>query len=748
MDKIKEKQKIYKDKVHEIMTASSSNEIARRVQISTWYDMYYNNFENSQYSKLLARHEFEQKESERPAVRGVTPFVKINLDNISPKIKLILGDLEARGFEPKVVAKNQGAFKRKKAYRAVMQYLSEMQPYFQQLEQQTGMPLGINERVPKNEDELNELMQEYRDVYEILMESAMNDVLDKEHFNLQRLAFMTDLMITNEMHGITEVQDGRLTLRRINPLNILPDLNSDKSLLNDRTMVVEAYYMPVQKVLQEYGVKKDDMVELMKQYKAGNFEGWWSSGNENRGLVPFFNIPDSPGFESTGYNRVLVVKAQWLDMKDMNMKSTYDQYDNLHVHTYTEKKAKLTKKEEQDSRNETISKPMTTVEYCVLVAGDLVADCGTKKNSIRSFESPQDTGLDYVSIIADYNNMKSVSLVERMKGLQDFKNYVMTLLQKQITNNFGNYTEVDLSLIDNETYGADAHTMKRVLIALSASNIIVTNTAKDKGAYTGLSSQNKKAVTSHESPLVGVIQTYIPILSYLDSQMDVVSGMNEARQGQTGERSLVGTTQMKMVQSSLMTEVYFTHYFTWEKEFLKKLCYQIAMQWADEPDKYRHIADMHNITLPEDFEIDIQDWSIEIDQRPMSREDIKRVMEAGILQGNFTTEDYFIVMYATQRSMKEGIRLYLNIMKKRREQARLDAIAERKAKEEQDERNRQAMIERDMGKANVNAQALNQAANTKAATDRYKADIGAEVALEQMNSQEYQTAVDNYGADN
>lgn len=666
----------YKEFVMNLMNRAATYENYRRVRIAKAFGSYYGTNTEGAYDHLLSYYE-KDKETE-----GSTPYKKLNFDSISPKVNILLGELNTKGMTIDIRATNMEAIKRKQVYENQIKFLSAMQAEYKNAAQMTGVEFGVNEAMPQGHESLKEHMDKYRDIFELLIQEWTNEEVYHSGYEEQRKNYLLDLLCSNEIHAKVDIVDGKTVVKRVNAMNCLPDLGTENDFFNDGQYFIEAYYVPIPDAIREFDIPKKQMDELIELYKEGNFGGW-SGVNTAQGHIwaPFLSSNGDQNLD-----RVLVLKVEFKDIQEDKMKVTKDGYGNVHSHEFGPegKQPKLTRKEQEDPANEILSKETEYTRRCCLLGGEYVIDKGFVENN-RHYDSPARSSLSYVSVIHNYNNQTSVSLVDRISDIAEFKDYIMTLMQKEITTSIGGYIVVDTAFIDSNMYGTGKEASEKMLAYLKGYNVLFANTAENKGRHQGTPVKDVPAKTQ------GMIRDSIEIAAMLDREMEKITGINEARQGGGGDRALASTTEMKLSQSNMTTDTYFQSFYAWERRIWESVIEKTAILWARHPEHYEHIAARLGIELPEDIQIDLQSYRVKIIQVPITKAELNSMIEASMAQGNLAPDDALRIKLLTQENIKEGIALYLE-------------LADRRRKEESEAKQQESQALSQGNVANINAQ--------------------------------------------
>lgn len=664
----------YRAEVCRIMLEGCTLDGFRRMQIEENYQYYYGKYVSKKYGNLLTAHEGSEKKS-----FGQTPFHHMNWDAISPKINLMLGELASQGFDPQLKVKgSKTSAKAKKKFKDTLRYMMIMQQKLRQMAQESNQPVLINNEVPRNTVELNRLVDKHRYATEILMQEALNQALEDCNYQQVRKKYMLDLLLSNEIHGKVENTGEHVFPRRILGKHKITDMSGNDDLLTKKTYDVEAYYSTITELKQLYGISKSKLDEIRKNH-SGN-KGWAGlkvKGYRNNVWAPFIDT----GQNDTSY-KVLVLEAEFLCDDLHAEKRTVDSYGNEHYHSYSGKSAKKARVSEKERKNGGKIKKVEIEKRrrVVMIGGYIIVDAGLIKNELRSYRHPCKSVSSYVSVVHNYNDQCSVSLLERMKELQDFKNYTLTVMQTEITKNLGTVMSVDVAKLDPEIYGVGAEAAQNFLQGAKAYGLHIYNSARDE-----MPLPNSTPLHQTTQQMNTKFKDLIAVAQMVDNEIEKIVGINGARMGIGGDREGKQVNERRHQQSSKTTDTYYQTFYLWEKALFERMVMAIAMNWGNDNSLYESIATDLDIELPENFRPDAEDWKIYVRHFAMDRTQFMQVLRTSYEMGRLDPEQYFRLVTYANENVKNGIDKWLDYLDEKRsedmqrEQARNQAIAAGKA---------------------------------------------------------------------
>jgi len=193
------------------------------------------------------------------------------------------------------------------------------------------------------------------------------------------------------------------------------------------------------------------------------------------------------------------------------------------------------------------------------VGDDIYVNLQRKPHQYFSMEKPYEKAkLGYHGIVYSNTNAFPISLMDRMKPFQFLYFVVMNKLQELIRDDLGKIMLLDSTMIDKKIG------LEKTLYYLKALKIKIYNTMQDAevpGATTNRSVPQNTMDMSNAAHILN----YIGILDALDRQIGEVAGISREREGQTSTYDAVTNAQQNIIQSGMITEIYFApHNQLWQ----------------------------------------------------------------------------------------------------------------------------------------------------------------------------------------
>jgi hypothetical protein len=171
------------------------------------------------------------------------------------------------------------------------------------------------------------------------------------------------------------------------------------------------------------------------------------------------------------------------------------------------------------------------------------------------------------------SDQQPFSLVDKMKPYTYLYDVIHDRLNKLIGANWGTILELDLAKVPS------GWSVKKWLHYARVNHIAVVNSFNEgqygaaTGKIAGGLNNNSKGVLNAE--LGNSIQQYMNILEYIKTELGEVAGINRQREGQVANRETVGGVERANLQSSHITEWYFSTH-----DNLRKRVYECFLETA------------------------------------------------------------------------------------------------------------------------------------------------------------------------
>jgi hypothetical protein len=649
---------------------------------------------NEAYNFYLGTQNDQSFEFLRTAEDGDSlPAQWINYNKIKVKIDLLLGEISKKGYEVIVKSINRDAKMRKLDMKEDSRVDMRMQGLASQLGE-GGLPLEQEGFLAKDEAELDEYYNyDYKEKAEIIMHFMLKGILTASHWDYQRIALFRDLLIAGRCFIKNEVVNGMPKTRRIDPRFMIFDTACQDDFLTDATYFGEIRYMNMAECASQYGLTRKELQEAYGAWQEYN-QNIGSGTNYARGgrignFSNEFGIARGSSLglfrNQGGELRVLVTSATWCDYKDMTYKKSKDSYGNEHI--------KKVSTSVQD--NDNIKKINIKIwRQGTLIGGKFLKGWGEVKNQNRDVDNFATTDCPYRGLIPNFINGASVSKVDQLKGLQSLKDVTMFNIQLAMARAGAKGFVYDVSQVPDEW---DIH---NVIKYLKTTGIAFIDSRKD-----GLPS-NFNQFSPIDMTLSASVAQYLDISRMIDAEMDSISGINEARQGQiSSANQAVGVTQSSLFQSNLATETFFQFFAQFAGGVFTHLAGLGKIAWADK-DRFAGIVGDSGINfLKEDVDLDLNDYGVKISEIPAILDDMQSfqgMVQAALQSGQ--VDFISAVKLMREKDIVQGVLRLERDIEKQQEKQQQAQQAEMQAQQQMAQQQNEAEMQKEQAKAEADAQ--------------------------------------------
>lgn len=559
----------------------------------------------------------------------------ISLNGVPAKIDLLLGELEARGYEIKVKALNKEAISRKLEEKERLRVERRLQPVMQEIEAQTGMPTSPDEYIPQTEKELDEYIDlNFKDKAEIIMESALKYLAKKNGWDEERRLLFRDVLATGRCFVRNEIVKGVPRARRVSPLQMVVDPSCKTDTLEDATYFGEIEYMSIASAAERYNLSEDEIQQVYTSYNQ-----WMTAG---AGTAQ--NSADSYAFRTIANNRlkwfkeidgqlrVLVIRAVWDDYKILQHKNEVNEkYGTEHLQ-------EITDKVRNRDASKIITNKMEVWRQCTIIGGKIVREAGECVNQARSLNDLEVAEPPYKGWIPNFATGRGVSKVEQMASIQLMKDITMYNMSVAMTRAGAKGMSFDLAKVPA------GWSPEQVMKYMRVFGVMFFN-SKEAQFQVGQGDGFKE----FDMTLSDSIAQYLEIMRFHDNEMDKISGVSPERQGVLPGSSTSPTAQQSaLTQSNLITAPYYNGFMRFNERVLNQQAKLAAIVFAHSPELFAPIIGDTGVDfLKEHLDLELQEYGAFVSAMPPMFAD-RRYLEGAlniVLQGDPTfVNDYLAIM--------------------------------------------------------------------------------------------------------
>jgi hypothetical protein len=616
---------------------------------------YYNNLQNSA-DKFRYLQESDTGET--------YPATWFSLNQIRSKLRVVVGELMQRGYNFNVKAINKEAKSRKIKAMEEMRVDMRLQPIAAQLSEYSGLPLAEQGPMPEDDEELEKFYdRDYRELAELIIYYSLKFLANRNYWNIERKAAFLDVLIAGKCIIKNEIVGGMPIARRVDPRDCFHDPHATDDLLRDATYWGERRYMSLADAAERYGLGLDELKNLAVNYDD------WVKGRGQRNSLSFSFPQEYSGldwFKSDGGSiRVLVLEACWQDTKDINQKVWIDKYGN-------EQRKPTRSQKSKEGDFEVQKKRVKVWRTATLIGGTILRRWGLVPNQQRdtSLERLQDVEPPYVGLTPDYTDNTVVSIVDQVKSLQNLKDIFAYNMQ----------TVVSVAGVPGFVYDvAQAPkdwTPEQVVYYLKKTGIAFIN-SKQSGAPAQFNQFQRIDLSLSAS-----ISKYLELIAWCDNQIDLISGINDARQGVIqGASQAVGVTRAALLQSNMTTAPLFGLFDIFCSRVWNQQARLVKIAWKNKAKFAPIIGDIGFDFLKKDIDL-VDDFAVFVEATPQLLDDVttfQQLIMAGLSSGSISLLNALTLM------REKDVTIGIEKLRKVIEEAEEKALAQQQAMMQQQE---------------------------------------------------------------
>lgn len=488
---------------------------------------------------------------------------------MNSKLNVLRGEESKRVFDYRVVVTNPNA-------------VSEIEnnkknELFQRLQQ-------LMSDTSQSEDEFNQKLQKLNDYYNYewqdLREIRANALLNHyiKEYNIPAIfndGFMDALAVGEEIYQC-DIVGGEPVINRVNPLKIRIFKSGYSNKIEDADMIIlEDYWSPGKVIDTYYDVlsKKDiEYIESLPDHVGQSATDSMDNIDERYGFVNTNMIGEE--FSHDGF---YFDPANLFSDQTANSLLPYDLAGNIRVlRVYWKSRRRIKKVKSYDPKTgetlynfypETyiINKDLGEEEQIFYIneawegtkiGTDIYVNMRPRVVQYNRLSNPSRCHFGIIGSIYNVNESRPFSLVDMMKQYNYLYDVIHDRLNKMMARNWGKIMRLDLAKVPK---GWD---VEKWMYYAKANGIAVEDSFKEGniGAATGVlaGALNNNSTGVIDAEFGNSIQQQINLLEFIKMEMSEVAGITKQREGQISNRETVGGVERATLQSSHITEWYFT----------------------------------------------------------------------------------------------------------------------------------------------------------------------------------------------
>ena len=649
------------------------------------------------------------------------PARMVNYPIISPKIDLLVGEDLRRPMDVKVSTTNKEAVLRKEDVKVnlIMKKLTE--EIHQEFKDSVGIDLPQVTEMEVPEDIDLYMRYNYREMVEETAQDGLEYLMQKYNYRDLFKEGFRDMLVTGKEFFRIYDRNGDPFVRRVDPRNIVYEINASSDYLDDSSWVGEERYLSYSEILDEFRdeLDRDDLEELSAMYQIGGYD------DLARYNDPFDWIDYQEGQEV----KIRVVSVEWKSIKALKFKVSENKFNPERPFM------KQVPDDYSPRRNEEIvTRYVDDIWEATKIGGKILVQARRRPNQIRSVDDAGTTSLSYVGCVRNNTTGRSVSMVDLLKNIQMLYNIVMYQIELAMARSGGKAVVYDVSQLPTNL-GMD---MQTVLYHLKTDGIIPIN-SKDEGNQL----QSFNQFQQIDFTLSNSVQQLINLKLMLEQTAGQISGVSPQREGAVGQYEYVGNVQRSVVQSATITESLFYSHAMVKKRVFERVCDLMKVCWANGKKASYILGDGAFKFLSIFPDIKLNDFGIYVGDAGKDdamRQQLQGIAQAALQGGQATLLDIIKVLKADTFSEAEHIleRAMDEVKKQQAEQAQQQqAMMEAQAQASEAEHQRTLQIEemKNQGKvqvATIQAEADMKIADMKDELARDTSDVGHVVKNKQI----------------
>lgn len=501
----------------------------------------------------------------------------------------------------------------------------------QQLE---GQDINPQEQQELIQQQLSKYDKYLKYNYQDLKEIAANKILKYEYKRLKVadvfLRSWEDFLIAGEEVVCIEELGNDIVFRKVNPLYLFTIQSPETYKIEDADWIVEYTMMSVGQVIDYYydylNKSEIDTLEQSKEYTTMKTGGIQMAYNRDITVEERFGYTAGelfiPNQIATHYfggaydqrGNVRVMRVCWRSRRKIGKVDYFDEYG-------------VPQSKIVDEYYKIDSFAGETVNWLWInewwegtkIANDIYVKIRPIPYQSRSMSNLSESKPPYVGIMCNTNNSRVMSFMDTMKPMDYLYDVFFHRLNLAISKYKGPMLGINVSMIPSEW---DPLKWMQYLESTNVAFLDPTNEVL-KGPLQGKSAgtYNQMSIQAINLEMGQYIRQHVELLSFVKQQMDLISGVNEYRQGDIKGDANVGTSNMGWTASNSMTEKYFALHNSFKRDCMQRLLEVAKYVWKKNPHKVQYVGDdmMAEIVSGYD-EFTESEYDIHIDDGPNTQE--------------------------------------------------------------------------------------------------------------------------------
>lgn len=584
-----------------------------------------------------------------------------NMNQIKPKVDLLIGEETKRPFNFKVFSTNEEQISQVQEYKKaalINEYLS-------------SVVSGTDEK--ETDKRLQEIDTYVKNKYSTAAEqAAYNSLLYlRQQLNLdhEMIKGWKDGLIAGEEVYYVGIVNGEPVCERVNPYHFTYDNDPDIEYIEDGDWAIRRFLMSPGMIYDRFQSMMDesDLDKLLQMVGGDSLTRRPGDVNYNSIIYRDKIVSDINNDEFFKGQLLPVWHVVWKSFKKIGYLRYIDRETGQEVEDLVDETYKLDE-EDKDNGMSIEWDWITEIWEGYRIGTDIYLDIRPVQYQYQSLENPKTSKLPYVGARYNATNTRNRSLVDIMKPLQYMYIVVWYRLELALARDKGRVPVMDVTQIP-KSMGID---IKQWMHYLSALGVMLVNPYEEGWDIPGREGGRPSSFnqfTSLDLTMSKVIADYIQLLSKLEDMIGEISGVSRQREGAISTSELVGNVQRAVVQSSHITEPLFETHGNIKKRVYTALLNVAKYAWTENDRKKLHFIvddfvrvflDLNDEFLYSDFDVFVSDSTRE----SQNLESLKQLIQPA-MQNGATLSDAAAIL--TSDSISEITRRLKDIEQRRAE---------------------------------------------------------------------------------
>lgn len=530
--------------------------------IEKYYSAYYDDYRQRDFENFnLYNGTFDKDQYAyvTDTYSNASPARLVNYPLMKHVIERVVGDFLTHPLEFDIDIVNEDAVSRKHEEKIGLVAEALLRPIRRDIEKATGVKLTPDKfgmAIPENIDEF--MNMNFRENTEEVVYYGIDHLKKKHKFQDIFKRGLYDLCITGKEFYRVDVIGGDPQIRRVDPRNIIYDIDIDHEDISKAEFVAEQQLMTISEIVAEYRewLTPEDirsLEELRQMTQATIAERY----DEYYRWFKFYN---------NYLTKIRVVTCEWRAHREVRVKVSENKYDPEHPFIKILPDDYKVKKGEKNIEYREIVEVWETTR----IGPDIYVRMQARPNQVRREDfGYADVPLSYVGAIKYNIDGRTISLVDCMKQIQILYNITMYNIELVMARSSGKAVVYDVAQkpdnldLDDVAYQAKNH------------GFIFINTAQEGDQVRTSFNQFQQIDFTMSNALTQLINLKV----MLEGTLSTLTGVTPSALG-TDPNAPVGTTEAGAAASSIMTQsLYYLHSKTME-DVMTRVTDYLKVAWA------------------------------------------------------------------------------------------------------------------------------------------------------------------------